>query len=152
VRLFVGIAANAHGWTHPAFRHPIAWLITSDVSAAACAWQAQFPEPKPLDPGAILPEVVVTKRQRGEGVRPLPDKCRPTGICHYCGCSLATGLEEDAQTRATPLLMHTNFMKEVRVVTVVCAQCGTRNAYDGLEDAILNLDNVLLATHEFLQL
>jgi CxC4 like cysteine cluster associated with KDZ transposases len=108
--------------------------------------------PKPLDPGAILPEVVLTKRQRGEGVRPLPDDCRHTGICHHCECSLATSLEVAAQTHATPVIVHMNWIKEVRVFDVVCAQCGTRNAYDGLEDAILNLDNVLLATHEFLKL
>jgi hypothetical protein len=57
----------------PVFRHPIGWLITSHVSAAACAWQARFPEPESLDPGAILPEVV--QRLRAD----RPGNCRVFG-------------------------------------------------------------------------
>ncbi|KAL3155915.1 hypothetical protein ABBQ32_012912 [Trebouxia sp. C0010 RCD-2024] len=60
--------------------------------------------------------------------------------CHHTGCSVIH--LSHSKTAAS--------LQSVKVLQLLCA-CGQVLPYDGLEDAILNLNNVDLFTHEVLK-
>ena len=116
-----------------------------------CMLQAFVAEPSHAH--AHVSEAVVMA-DRAAGCRALPDICRPSfsdNAACTCGMPWSHAVEQSATRQGVQsYIFHTAKLQPVQVLQLLCA-CGQILSYDGLEDAILNLNNVDLFTHEVLK-
>jgi len=92
--------------------------------------------------------------QRAASMLALPNECKPLaadGSACVCGC-LWTSAPVIIATRqgVQSFIFHMSMVQPVIVYQRKCS-CGHLLQYDGKDDAILNLDNVDLFTHEVLK-
>ena len=93
--------------------------------------------------------------ERAEGRRPFPTICSPLisadSLCEDCGSQWICAEEVPAARGQTQsYIFNVTGYTTVSVQKRVCS-CGNQLCYDGFEDAVLNLDNVNLFSHEILR-
>lgn len=84
-----------------------------------------------------------------------PQYCRPAPDGYYCSCGRAwSSMPETSAVRAgeTSRIFSLGGFVEAKVFHVKCTQCGNKLSYDGFSEAIFNLDNINLFSHELLRL
>lgn len=89
---------------------------------------------------------------RAAGRLALPKVCRPlVSADASCACGLLwSEAQEYSRQRVQSYMFHSASVQLVDVLQLQC-QCGQVLQYDGLEDAVLNLNKVDLFTHEVLR-
>ena len=92
--------------------------------------------------------------EKAAGRLALPKTCRPFATADaLCTCGLLwSEAQEHSATKqgVQSYIFHTASIQLVDVLQLQC-QCGQVLQYDGIEDAVLNLNNVDLFTHEVLR-
>lgn len=124
----------------------MAWRLASSCRCiiVVCILQAFFAEPSHVN--ASVSEAKVMS-DRAAGCHALPTVCKPsTSTNPACACGLPwSHAAEQSATRqgVQSYIFHTAKLQPVKVLQLLCA-CGQ-------VDAILNLNNVDLFTHEVLK-
>ncbi len=90
--------------------------------------------------------------ERGRGTRQLPTTCTPLAAGRFCPRGRPWEEAAEQEVKQESHIFHLLQVVRVQVFQRVC-QCGCGEVlnYDGKSDAVLNLDNINLYTHELLK-
>ena len=123
----------------------------SSVSNRPCILQAKIAEPSHAHTDTVEAAAMA---DRAAGKCGLPTECIPccsSSDCCACGCAWQHAHKVIATRQGVQSYVYHLTSVQPAIVYQLQCQCGKLLQYDGLEDAVLNLNNVDLFSHELLK-